>query len=435
MTVRRTIRLDQVVDGAGATVLVSQGENTPPRARFSLEQLPRVEHFLSGQPVTEVPGIVEHLCGICPVSHHLAGVGALDGLRGTLQLTPTARCVRRLLHHGSVLDTHAFRFLTSQPRMAIVLRDYAQLAQTAAGAVGPFPACAVPGGVHNPADEAGCAALLAASDTALIAAQQLADAALIAPTADPTFSGPSLALVDDAGRLDLLGNRLAVVAADGTALDEATPDQWATLVAEARPGATASRPFLVALGPTGHYRVGPQAQLLVGPLSTPRARKAQARWAEQGQGVEAARAIIALHCVEVITDLARDPQSVAGPVTTPLAPGRMTPRSGTGWVDGPRGLLVHQYQVDDAGTLVQAVITTPTAQNEPWLGQMLSAAAAGLDLTGVRPDTDLPLTATVQESLELAIRTADPCLPCASAPAGRMGLRVRLDDQPAHEEG
>lgn len=435
MTASRTVRLNQIVDGAGATVLV-RGGNAAAQARLSLEQLPRVEHFLSGQPVAQVPGIVEHLCGICPVSHHLAGVGALEALLGTTQLTPTARAVRRLLHYGSVLDTHAFRAMSSDAREAMVLRDFAQLAQRAAGAVGPFPACAVPGGVSGPADEAGCAALLVAADAALAAAQRLADTALDAPAeATAWFSGPSMALVGEAGQLDLLGVRLRVVSADGTMLAEATSDHWETLVAESRPGATASRPFLVALGPTGHYRVGPQAQLLVGTVSTPRAGAAQTRWVQQGQGVEAARAIIALHCVEVIEGLARGPHTVAGPVAAPAAADRVAARSGTGWVDGPRGLLVHRYHVDGTGTLARAVITTPTAQNEPWLAQMLSAAAVGQVLTDARPGADLPLTDELRAAFELAIRSADPCLPCATSPAGQMGLRVRLDDHPDSEAG
>ena len=92
----------------------------------------------------------------------------------------------------------------------------------------------------------------------------------------------------------------------------------------------------------------------------------------------------------------------------------MKPGTGIGVVDGPRGLLAHEYEVDEAGTVTGCRILTPTAQNEGWLAGMLRAslAAAG--------DGDADREAWA----EAAIRAADPCLPCTSAPEGGMGVTV-----------
>lgn len=53
---------------------------------------------------------MQRLCGICPVSHHLAAAEAMDRIVGGEQLTPTAEKVRRLMHYGRVLQSHALHF-------------------------------------------------------------------------------------------------------------------------------------------------------------------------------------------------------------------------------------------------------------------------------------------------------------------------------------
>jgi hypothetical protein len=54
--------------------------------------------------------MVQRLCGICPVSHHLAASKALDMILGAKQLTPTAEKMRRLMHYGQILQSHALHF-------------------------------------------------------------------------------------------------------------------------------------------------------------------------------------------------------------------------------------------------------------------------------------------------------------------------------------
>ena len=54
--------------------------------------------------------MVQRLCGICPVSHHLAAVKAMDHIAGYRHLTPTAEKLRRLMHYGQILQSHAVHF-------------------------------------------------------------------------------------------------------------------------------------------------------------------------------------------------------------------------------------------------------------------------------------------------------------------------------------
>jgi NAD-reducing hydrogenase large subunit len=240
----------------------------------------------------------------------------------------------------------------------------------------------------------------------------------------------NVALVDAAGRLDLMGGYLTAVDPDGhTVVDRAPAAAWDTLVAEAEPGAVAPRPYLIALGPAlGHYRVGPVAQVSAAGVTTPLAAERQAAWRRAGGGALAARAIMALHCVEAIGGLVGellDPSTGSGPLDKLGERGELGEPAavGVGWVDGARGLLVHRYAVDDRGHVTSAQVLTPTAQNEIWLGRLLEAAVAD------RPDG--PVAAGLD--LEEAIKEADPCLPCSLAPAGTMGLLIETAETAAGE--
>jgi NAD-reducing hydrogenase large subunit len=403
--------LDEIVDPFGAKVLVERdaaGQVTS--ARFDLAGLPRVDALLAGQPVAGVPNLVEKLCGICPAAHHLAGVRALESLAGGPALTRTAQSVRALLHHGSALEAHAPRLISTDKDTALAMRRFGKAAMAAAGSPGHFPTTAVPGGVTAVVSAEARDGLANTAAELLVQLVSVAQRQLASPGTLPVYGGADVALVDLDGTPDLLGERLRAVSESGaTIVCGASVSAWDGLIAEQYVGAPAPRPYLVALGPQqGRYRVGPVAQLRVGELPTPRAAALQAEWLAGAGDAAGARAIMTVHAVEAIIALLDDPALTAGdPVA---AMGEARPDSvGVGWVDGPRGLLVHRYQTGADGRLVAAQILTPTAQNEPWLADLLLSAAAG---------------STAALDLEDAVREADPCLPCSSAPVGGMGLQV-----------
>ena len=411
------IALDQIIEAAPARVIVTEdaaGQITG--AEFDLSGLPRVDAALVGRPVMEVPPLVERLCSICPTAHHLAGMRALESLAGLGDLPPTAEKVRRLLHHAGVIGNHVMGLISTDPDEALILRRFSKAAMAAVGSPGHFPVTAVPGGVRAPADPdlvQACTGLIA---EALDAALRVAEKALAAPVPLDYFDGADLALIDDNGQLDLFGQTLRAVASDGTlVIASASSGDWDDLVAEADPGSPNPRPYLVPLGPgSGTYRVGPVAGLRVGPVSTPVAADFQQSWHSHHGGAHAARAIIVIHCVEVIASLLGDPALMSGQFALPW-PTRLSSGTGVGWVDGARGLLVHRYAIDDNDRVTSATILTPTAQNESWLGDLLRTAAKATDVQAVRA------------SMEDAIREADPCLPCSAAAPGTMDLRVDVE--------
>lgn len=435
MSATRTLRLGRVIDGARARITVQLGsDGAVADAWFDLDGLPRVERLLRGRPVAEVPVVIERLCGICPATHHLAGARALDALAGREPATPTAQAVRRLLHHGAVLQTHARSLAEIDPARSRDLHGFAHHVVAAAAGGSPVPRCAVPGGVASAVAVTDRAHLTHRIDAAIAwATELLAQAeAQTVPMWTHLFAGHDVALVDENGALDLYGQYLSAVTATGAvAVAGARASQWPALVAEARPGLSASRPYLRADG--AGYRVGPVAQLRAAThLPTPLAESARQRWHAADGGTVQARAVVAVHAVEAIQELLRRPELTAGPLVGAPTPSTPSEEGATavGWVDGPRGLLVHTYRVDSTGTLTQATITTPTAQNEPWLADLLTAAArhqpVTADLLIGRPPP------TLAQAFETAVRTADPCLPCTMLPTGSMALTLTVLDARGH---
>ena len=408
------IVLDQVIEAAPARVVLTRGAGgAVTRASFDLAGLPRVDAALVGRRVAEVPDLVARLCGICPSAHHLAGIRALESLAGVGGLTATAQAVRRLLHHAGVVSIHVAGLVAGHQNEALLLRRFAKAVMAAAGSPGHFPVTAVPGGVVAPVAEQDRDACLALADDALAAARRVAEQALGGPVPPDRFDGADVALIDDAGGLDLFGQALRAVAADGTVLVPAgTPADFDALVAESHPGSSAPKPYLVSLGAgRGAYRVGPVAQLRVGPVRTPLAAQLQAAWRQGPGGAASARAIMVVHAVEVIKALLQSPELTAGETSVEW-PGTLPAGVGVGWVDGARGLLVHRYAATADGRMAAATILTPTAQNEPWLDDLLRAAG--------------PPEGGSNAGLEDAIREADPCLPCSSVPPGTMDLVVEV---------
>ena len=98
------------VEGHGKVTLLLDDDNRVHQARLHIVEFRGFEAFIEGRPYWEVPVIVQRLCGICPVSHHLAAAKAMDLIAGYGALTPTAEKLRRLLHYGQIMQSHALHF-------------------------------------------------------------------------------------------------------------------------------------------------------------------------------------------------------------------------------------------------------------------------------------------------------------------------------------
>ena len=98
------------VEGHGKVTILLDDENRVHQVRLHIVEFRGFEIFIRGRPYWEVPIAVQRLCGICPVSHLIAATKAMDLIAGFGPLTPTAEKLRRLLHYGQIVQSHALHF-------------------------------------------------------------------------------------------------------------------------------------------------------------------------------------------------------------------------------------------------------------------------------------------------------------------------------------
>ncbi len=177
----RKIVIDPVtrVEGHGKVTIRLNEAGEVDDARFHVVEFRGFERFIQGRLYWEVPVIIQRLCGICPVSHHLAAAKAMDKIAGVDAVTPTADKLRRLMHYGQLLQSNALHiFHLASPdllfgfdapveqrnivsvlerypeigKWAIYIRKYGQEVIKATGGKKIHPTSAIPGGVNQNLD-------------------------------------------------------------------------------------------------------------------------------------------------------------------------------------------------------------------------------------------------------------------------------------------
>ena len=451
------------VEGHGMVTLQLDEAGKVQQARFHGVEFRGFEAFLRGRPVEEVPVLVQRLCGICPVSHHLAAAKALDALAGVVRLTAPAEKLRRLLHAGQILQSHALHFfhlaspdlllgldappdrrnlaglLADQPEAAlqgIRLRAFGQEVIRHLTGKRVHGVAALAGGMNRPLDPAARDALrrdlpqvLAWSRAAVALAQRSLEAREDW-TSFAAFPSNFLSLVGPTGDLEFYDGVLRAVDADGGVLLEgADPRDHARWIhQEVEDWSYMKFPFLADLGPgRGWYRVGPLARLTTcRRIPTPLAEAARVAFrAALGEAppratlaTHWARMIELLHAAELIEGLLEDPD-ISG-TDLQQVPGEAA-LEGVGVLEAPRGTLIHHYRIDGEGLVVEATLIVGTTHNNRAMNEALRQVAC-THLAGAT------LTDALLGQLEVALRAFDPCLSCATHALGRMPLRVDLRD-------
>ncbi len=462
----RRIAIDPVtrVEGHGKVTILLDAENQVHQVRLHVVEFRGFEVFIKGRPYWEVPVTVERLCGICPVSHHLAAVKAMDIIAGATRIPPTAEKLRRLMHYGQMLQSHALHFFhLSSPdlllgfdsdvarrnvigvierhpeaaKQGVLLRKFGQeiIRHTAGKRV--HGTGAIPGGMNRSLTQAERDELRRDVDQMVTWSEQAVQLAKRLFAADPKFyrdfghaDSSMMCLVDDNGGMDLYNGGLRVKSSEGRVIfdhvDCATYDR--VLAEEAKPWSYMKFPHLRALGPeTGWYKVGPLARVQnVDFIPTPLAE------AERRQMVQAsnarpihgalfyhlARLIEMLHAAEVIRDLLDDPEIIGKDILADFGPRR---GEAVGVIEAPRGTLFHHYRVNEEGLVEYCNLIVATTNNN----QAMNEAIRSVAKTYLNGRT---ITEGLLNHVEVAIRAYDPCLSCATHALGQMPLEIELVD-------
>jgi len=417
---RRTIKVDYLarVEGEGALkVVVRDGEVQS--AELSIFEPPRFfEAFLRGRSFAEAPDITARICGICPVAYEMSAIHAMEDALG-ISVTGPLRDLRRLLYCGEWIESHVLHiYMLHAPdflgypgavamardhgddvRRGLALKKVGNEILTLLGGREVHPINARVGGFYRAPRKRELKPLAeqlkTARELALATVKWTAGFDFPDRTRDYTFV--SLQHPDE-----YPFNQGKIVSNRGLSV---TPHDYEAHFEESHAArSTALRSHIIG---AGSYLCGPLARYnlnfdKLSPLATEAAREA-------GLGPTCTNPYrsIVVRAVEVLyacDEALRIIDAYEEPDRS-FIPAEPRASVGFGATEAPRGLLYHRYRLEEDGTIAEAKIVPPTAQNQMCIEEDLAAYIGGfLDL----PDEDL------RHRCEQTVRNYDPCISCAT---------------------
>jgi len=461
----RRVAIDPVsrVEGHGKVTLLLDEANKVQQVRLHIVEFRGFEKFIQGRPYWEVPVMVQRLCGICPVSHHLASAKAMDAIVGARRLTPTAEKMRRLMHYGQILQSHALHFFhlcapdllfgfdsevglrnivgvaakhPETARRGVLIRKFGQEAIRITAGKRIHGTGAVPGGINKSLSVDERDGLLKDAYQIVAWCRDAVHLARELHETDPAlynsfgiFRSHFMSLVGADGRMDLYDGCLRARDDAGAIFFDgvAQADYDKHIQEEVKPWSYMKFPYFRALGnENGWYKVGPLARVqncdaIPSPLADAERREfidyAGGTPMHAVLGYHWARMIEMLHAAETIKDLLHDPDLLDGE----LMAGGERGFEGVGMIEAPRGTLIHHYRVDEDDLVSMCNLIVSTTHNNQAMNEAIRHVAR-------RYLSGREITEGLLNHIEVAIRAFDPCLSCATHALGKMPLRVELRD-------
>jgi len=472
MSQKITIEPVTRVEGHGKVTIHLDDKNQVAQSRFHIVEFRGFERFVQGRPYWEAPVLVQRLCGICPVSHHLAAAKALDVIVGAGTgegLTPTGEKMRRLMHYGQIFQSHALHFfhlvspdllfgIDADPAIrnvigvalehkdlavqGVMMRKYGQEIIRATAGKKIHGTGAIPGGINKHLSPEDKESFLNGPDPLNINKMLDWSVGVLEFFKDyylknkdfidsfATFPSNHLSLVRKDGALDLYHGVLRAVDAEGNkVLDDVDYQEYENYIEEeVRSWSYMKFPYIKSLGKEkGWYRVGPLARLNTCEfIPTPLAQAEFEEYKALTNGkpnnnclhYHYARLIELLHSAEMMKELLNDPDLMEGEL---VVKGTKTNR-GVGLLEAPRGTLFHHYEINEDDQIVKANLIVSTTNNNEPMNQSVNYVAHSW------MDGKAEITEPMMNAVEVAIRAYDPCLSCATHALGQMPLEISLYD-------
>ncbi|GAB1418332.1 Ni/Fe hydrogenase subunit alpha [Bacteroidales bacterium] len=468
----RKITIEPVtrVEGHGKVTIHMDDLGNVTQSRLHIVEFRGFERFVQGRPYWEAPVLVQRLCGICPVSHHLAAAKALDVIVGAGTgdgLSPTGEKMRRLMHYGQMFQSHSLHFFhlsapdflfgidgdpavrniigiaLTRPELAVqgvMMRKFGQEIIRATAGKKIHGTGAIPGGInkhltleekneflHGP-DPLNADKMVNWASVAIefFKNYYAANKSFIENFAH--FPSNHLSLVRKDGALDLYHGVLRAVDAEGKKiLNDVDYQEYNQYIEEeVRPWSYMKFPYLKHLGKEkGWYRVGPLARLNTADfIPTPLAQKEFETYKALTHGkpnhhcllTHYARLIETLHAAEMIRELLNDDDLLKGELVVKGT----KQKEGVGLIEAPRGTLFHHYRINDNDQIEMANLIVSTTNNNEPMNRSVNFVAKEM-MTGKNV-----ITEGMMNAVEVAIRAYDPCLSCATHALGKMPLEVTL---------
>lgn len=463
---KRTIFISPVTRIEGhANISIEMDDNGEvSNALFHVNEFRGFEKFCEGRMYTEMPTITPRICGICPTSHTLASVKACEMIQG-IQPTYTANLLRRLMHIGQNLSSHALSFFHLSAPDFLLGYDSDPAKRNIIGIAEQYPDIAVrgirlrkfgqelseritgkkihimgivPGGMAYPLTEENRKALLEWIPEAIETVQiglniikkfHQENAAMVNSFAtSPTLY---LGTVGPNGEHELYDGKLRFMDAEGNILqDQLSPTKYLDFIAERSvEWSYLKYPYYKPFGfDKGFYRVGPLARLNVcSKMRTPLAQNEFElfKLMNDNKPVHGTFYYHYTRLIEALSDVEDAERILKDPEVTSLHiqhHGRWNYEEGIGSSEAPRGTLFHHYKTDDTGKLKMVNLLIATGQNNPSMNRSVLEVAKQY-VKGNDIDEGM------LNRVESTIRCYDPCLSCSTHAIGQMPIVIEIKDQ------
>jgi len=448
------------IEGHAKVTIHMKEDNTVDHAYMHVNEFRGFEKFCEGRLYFEMPQITPRICGICPVSHHLAAAKAGDALTGQTPPRP-AKLLRELMHMGQIIQSHGMHFfelagpdlllgfdaspevrsvvglIGANPELtvkAVRLRKFGQEIIKTLGGRKLHPVFAVPGGVNKVLTVAERDSILQGAGEAIETLQlglkimkDWAEKNMEDINKFAVFPTGYFGLVTPENGLELYDGDIRLISRDGAELERFQAANYLDYIQEhVEPWSYLKFPFYKKLGyPDGVYRVGPLGRLnVVNKIDTPLANAELKvfKALNNGKPVENtlyyhyARLIEALYAAERACVLCEDPDILS---TDILNTHKNYTGHGVGVLEAPRGTLIHDYTADENGKLLKVNLIVSTGHNN-WA---MSKAVDSVAKTYVKGPE---IHEGMLNRVEAAIRAYDPCLSCSTHAVGQMPIIVDI---------
>ena len=460
----KTVEINPVtrIEGhAKVTIHLAEDGNVR-EARLHVINFRGFEKFCEGRPFYELPNIMSRICGICPVSHILASAKACDEIL-SVRIPMSAELLRRLMHMGQIIQSHALSFFFLSSPDFLLGFDYEPAKRSIFGLMEKYPEIAkqgiklrafgqkiieylsgkrvhssewvAPGGVRTPLAKEKAEKILNGYKDALVITlnsiytfKSILEGLSKEIECFGDFSTYYMGLVTSKGELEHYDGLIRIVDESGKIVaDNIDPGRYSDYIGEAAEKWSYMKfPYYKPLGyPKGVYRVGPLARLNIAsrcgtPLADEELREFK-RWSKNGvvQNImfyHYARLIEILYCMEKVNEFLSEPEIYSDNVQAKASVNRY---EGIGVIEAPRGTLIHHYKVNKYGLVEWANLIVATEHNNLAFNMAITQVAKKY-LSGGR------LNEGLLNRVEAAIRALDPCFSCATHVGGLNSLTVEL---------
>lgn len=413
------------VEGEGAVHLrIHDGRVT--QARLQIYEPPRFfEAFLRGRSYTEPPDITARVCGICPVAYQMSACAAIEDACG-ITVDGQLADLRRLLYCGEWIESqtlhiyllHAPDFLgrdsaidlarthRAEVERGLRLKQAGNALMEQLGGRAIHPVNVRLGGFHRVPAPAELRPLRERLNRALDDAWATVRWVAGFDFPDASCDEDFLALADP-GRYAIESGTPTVLRAEGGPQRTFPVRDFCEHVIERQvPHSTALQSELDGR----RHLTGSLARYAVsGHLLSAAARQA-AREAGLGTVCRNPYRSVIVRAVEVLYAIDEALRIIDAYEPPPRPYVDVPARAGTGHgaTEAPRGLLYHRYTLDAEGTVTDARLVPPTAQNQGAIEEHVRRQAQTALDRGEPSDAELTALS------ERAIRNHDPCISCAS---------------------